>query len=244
MNESDLELLSSSPFLTKESQIKKYMSAFVGISKDSTMNKKFNHMKKIIYIHSFYNPYIPGNPFYNPAFNINFLYECDPTMDCEWYEYVLPDEVTRIVKIFFNYLDSHNFLKISLPDNKSYNINKNNNYLLLSTFEASIFDWHIPQNFMPIFCTFAFTMFDSCKKNITYSPDIFFKEMQNKLNNTSTIDYINTEASEPLVTLKDLSTENGTEILRFTINRSQKSFLDFYNTWLSKTFSPDQAPDK
>lgn len=232
MNESGLELFSSSPFLTKESDIKKYMSAFAGISKDSTMNKKFNQMKKIIYIHSFYNSY-------NPAFNINFLYKCDPTIECEWYDYVLPDEVTLIIKIFLNYLDSQDFLKISLPDNKSYDINGDNSYLLLSTFEASIFDWHIPQNFIPFFCAFAFTMFDSCKKNITYSPDIFFKEMQNKLNSTSTIDYINTETSESLVILKDLSTKDGTKIFRFTINRSQKSFLNLYKVWVNETFPSD-----
>lgn len=235
MNESVLELLSSSPFLTKESDIKKYMSAFAGISKDSTMNKKFKQIKKIIYIHSFYNSY-------NPAFNINFLYESDSTIDCPWYEYVLPDEVTLIIKIFFDHLESQGFLKISLPDNKPYDIKGDNSYLLLSTFEASIFDWHIPQNFMPFFCAFAFTMFDSCKKNITYSPDIFFKEMQNKLNNTSTIDYINTETSESLVTLKDLSPGHATEIFRFTINRSQKSFLNLYKVWTNETFPSDLIP--
>lgn len=235
MNESRLELLSSSPFLTKESDIKKYMSAFAGISKDSTMNKKFNQMKKIIYIHSFYNPY-------NPAFNINFLYDCNPTIDCEWYEYVLPDKITLIVKNFFNYLKSHDFLKISLPDNKSYDITGDSSYLLLSTFENSIFDWHIPQNFMPFFCAFAFTMFDSCKKITPILPIHFWGEMQNKLNNTSTIDYINTETSESLVTLKDLNLGHATKILRFTINRSQKSFLDLYKVWMNETFPSDLIP--
>lgn len=165
MSELDFELLLKSPFVTKESQIKKYISTFSGISKEDTMNKRFKEIKKIIYIHSFYDHS-------NPAFNINFLYKASPQRDWHCFRYVLPDDITRILKIFFDYLKAHNFLKIALPNNERYDIS----YLSSATYEDSIFTWNIPQNFMPFFCAFVFTLYDRYKKKRSFSSGDFFKK--------------------------------------------------------------------
>lgn len=227
MNELDFELLLNPPILTKESKIKKYMAAFSEISTENTMNKQFKEIRKIIYIHSFYNPC-------NPAFNINFLYEASPKTKCDWFKYVLPDDITRAVKNFFDYLKVHDFLKIALPNNERYDIS----YLSPATYEASIFTWNIPQNFMPFFCAFVFTLYDCYKKKRSFSSCDFFTKMLYKLEHCPTIDYTNVENTAPLVTIKDVS-EKGSVVLRFNINSTQQSFMNLFQSWLSITFPSD-----
>ena len=227
MSTLDLELLLNPPYLTKESKIKKYISTFAGISKQDTVNKKFKDIKKIIYIHSFYDDS-------NPVFNINFLYEAAPKMKSDWFKYVVPDDITRVIKTFFDYLKTHGFLEIDFPNNNPYTIN----YISEDTFEKSIFIWKIPENFMPFFCTFVLTIYDYIKKKSDFSSDEFIQEMINSLKNNPAIDYTNVENTK-LVTLIHTPTEQGTEILRLNINSTWQSFLNLYNKWLNTIFSSD-----
>ena len=227
MNELDFDLLLNPPFLTKESKIKKYISAFSGISTEKTLNTHFKEIQKLIYIHSFYD-------YSNPAFNINVLYEAFPQIDCDWFKYVLPDDITRAIKIFFDYLKAHNFLRIALPNNERYDIN----YLLSSTLEDSIFTWKIPQNFMPFFSVFVSTLYNYYKKKWGFSSGDFFREMLCELEHSLTIDYTNVENAESLVTLKDASTK-GSVILRFNINCTRQSFINLFQMWLNSTFPSD-----
>lgn len=219
----------SSPIITKESCIKKYLACLSGISKGETINRRFKIIKRLIYTHAFYNSH-------NPAFNINFLYQINPNINGDWYKYVLTDDFSATIKCFWDYLVKEEYSSINLNSNDDTNsfIDK---YFNASALENPAFNWNLPQNFMPFFCAFFSSLYKHyTKKKFSFSTEIFFNTMRNFLEDNPALKYAETDSAKLLVELQTSCTTEGYIIYQYAINISKETFMKHYEKWLTEVF--------
>lgn len=220
----------NTPKITEEPCIKKYLSCLSGISKEETINKRFKIIKRLIYTHAFYN-----SP--NPAFDINFLYKMNPTIECEWYKYVLTDDFSATIKCFWCYLVKEKYSAINLPNDNDDAKSFIDKYFNVSVLDNPTFNWNLPQNFMPFFCAFFASLYEYyTKKNLSFSAEKFFNTMRKFLEDNPALKYTETDSSELLVELQNQSATSGYITYQCVINTSNETFMKLYEKWLTEVF--------
>lgn len=219
------DLLSDKRFVTTEVQIKRFYSCIRMNYRPQTINDEFNQIKKILYLYSFYN-------FYNIAFNINFLNDTFLATDSDWYKYVIPDDFSLLIRFFFEYLKDLGFLLITPPTGLTYSPdNFYNDYMS----QKSNFIWHIPQNFMPIFCSFIMEIYFSYKKK-NYSTTNFFKNFLDRLEKNPAIKYADATTNKLVTELIEETTKSGHTTLSLKINKPPKAFTKLCELWINNFF--------
>ena len=219
------DLLSDKRFVTTEVQIKRFYSCIRMNYRPQTINDEFNQIKKILYLYSFYN-------FYNIAFNINFLNDTFLATDSDWYKYVIPDDFSLLIRFFFEYLKDLGFLLITPPTGLTYSPdNFYNDYMS----QKSNFIWHIPQNIMPIFCSFIMEIYFSYKKK-NYSTTNFFKNFLDRLEKNPAIKYADATTNKLVTELIEETTKSGHTTLSLKINKPPKAFTKLCELWINNFF--------